>query len=115
MGRVLSRREVMSRYPGLPTEGLSGAAVFCDGQMYNAPRLVLSFVRSAVECGAVAANHLEATKFLRSGSRVHGLDSGDVLGGRGNCAFLDGHVAAHPRSETFPLAWPRGKVSGPIP
>lgn len=45
----------------------------------------------------------------------HHAPSGDVLGGRGNCAFLDGHVAAHPRSETFPLAWPRGKVSGPIP
>lgn len=31
---------------------------------------------------------------------------GDKLAGRGDCVFLDGHVAAHPRSETFPLAWP---------
>ncbi len=37
----------------------------------------------------------------------HHAPSGDKLAGRGNCAFLDGHVGAHYRSETFPLAWPR--------
>lgn len=36
----------------------------------------------------------------------HHAPSQDPLGGKGNCAFLDGHVDAHPRSETFPLAWP---------
>jgi prepilin-type N-terminal cleavage/methylation domain-containing protein/prepilin-type processing-associated H-X9-DG protein len=36
----------------------------------------------------------------------HHAPSGDPLGGKGNCAFLDGHVEAHPRAETFPLAWP---------
>ena len=36
----------------------------------------------------------------------HHAPSGDPLGGRGNCAFLDGHVEAHPREETFPLSWP---------
>ena len=37
----------------------------------------------------------------------HHAPSGDPLGGKGNCAFLDGHVDAHSREETFPLAWPR--------
>lgn len=37
----------------------------------------------------------------------HHAPSGDKLGGKGNCAFLDGHVASHWREETFPLAWPR--------
>lgn len=36
----------------------------------------------------------------------HNAPSGDPLLGRGNCAFLDGHVDAHYRAETFPLAWP---------
>jgi prepilin-type N-terminal cleavage/methylation domain-containing protein/prepilin-type processing-associated H-X9-DG protein len=36
----------------------------------------------------------------------HHAPSGNQLGGRGNCAFLDGHVGAHFRAETFPLAWP---------
>jgi len=37
----------------------------------------------------------------------HHAPSGDKLGGRGNCAFLDGHIDAHQRSETFYLAWPK--------
>jgi prepilin-type N-terminal cleavage/methylation domain-containing protein/prepilin-type processing-associated H-X9-DG protein len=37
----------------------------------------------------------------------HHAPSGDKLGGKGNCAFLDGHVDAHYRSETFYLAWPK--------
>ena len=37
----------------------------------------------------------------------HHAPSGDKLGGKGNCAFLDGHVDAHYRRETFYLAWPR--------
>jgi prepilin-type N-terminal cleavage/methylation domain-containing protein/prepilin-type processing-associated H-X9-DG protein len=40
-------------------------------------------------------------------SGFHHAPSGDKLGGRGNCAFLDGHVSDHPRSETFYLAYPR--------
>jgi prepilin-type N-terminal cleavage/methylation domain-containing protein/prepilin-type processing-associated H-X9-DG protein len=36
----------------------------------------------------------------------HHAPSGDPLGGKGNCAFLDGHVDAYPREETFLLAWP---------
>jgi prepilin-type N-terminal cleavage/methylation domain-containing protein/prepilin-type processing-associated H-X9-DG protein len=37
----------------------------------------------------------------------HHAPSGNRLGGRGNCAFLDGHVNAHFRRETFFLAWPK--------
>lgn len=37
----------------------------------------------------------------------HHAPSGNKLGGRGTCAFLDGHVSAHFRSETFFLAWPK--------
>lgn len=37
----------------------------------------------------------------------HNAPTGDLLKGRGNCAFLDGHVDAHARAETFPLAYPR--------
>jgi prepilin-type processing-associated H-X9-DG protein len=37
----------------------------------------------------------------------HHAPTGNKLGGRGNCAFLDGHVDSHYRKETFYLAWPR--------
>jgi len=39
----------------------------------------------------------------------HHAPSGNKLAGKGNCAFLDGHVAAHSRLDTFGLAWPHGK------
>ncbi|TKJ39647.1 MAG: hypothetical protein CEE38_01815 [Planctomycetes bacterium B3_Pla] len=37
----------------------------------------------------------------------HHAPTGNKLGGRGNCAFLDGHVEAHYRRETFYLSWPK--------
>ena len=37
----------------------------------------------------------------------HHAPSGNKLGGRGNCAFLDGHIDSHYRRETFYLAWPK--------
>ena len=37
----------------------------------------------------------------------HHAPTGNKLGGRGNCAFLDGHVDSHYRRETFFLAWPK--------
>jgi prepilin-type N-terminal cleavage/methylation domain-containing protein/prepilin-type processing-associated H-X9-DG protein len=45
--------------------------------------------------------------FLNVIAGYHHAPSGDRFRGRGNCAFLDGHVAAHSRSETFPLMWPQ--------
>jgi prepilin-type N-terminal cleavage/methylation domain-containing protein/prepilin-type processing-associated H-X9-DG protein len=37
----------------------------------------------------------------------HHAPTGNKLGGRGNCAFLDGHIDSHYRRETFYLAWPK--------
>ena len=37
----------------------------------------------------------------------HNAPASDLLAGRGNCAMLDGHVDAYPRSETFVHAYPR--------
>ncbi|MFQ5719243.1 MAG: FAD-dependent oxidoreductase [Acidobacteriota bacterium] len=82
--RMLSRAECLDRFPLLDAAGLTGAAVFHDGQMYNPPRLALSFLRSAVEAGARAANYVEATGFLRRGKTITGIqamdrESGDTL------------------------------------
>jgi glycerol-3-phosphate dehydrogenase len=80
-GRFLTRREVLDIFPGLETEGLTGGALFCDGQMYNPPRLALSFLRAAADAGAEAANYLEVTHFLRKGRRVAGVGVRDNLTG----------------------------------
>ncbi|HEX6103979.1 MAG TPA: glycerol-3-phosphate dehydrogenase/oxidase [Gemmatimonadales bacterium] len=78
---LVSRRTVLEWFPGLPTQRLTGAGVFYDGQMYNPPRLVWAFVRSAIKAGAVAANYCEVTGFLRRDRRVTGVVVEDRLGG----------------------------------
>ncbi len=40
-------------------------------------------------------------------SGFHNAPSSNLLGGKGNCAILDGHVEAFTRAETFPHAYPR--------
>jgi glycerol-3-phosphate dehydrogenase len=80
-GRLTSRHECLELFPALQERGLTGGAIFHDGQMYNPPRLALSYLRSAVEHGASAANYVEVTQFLRRGDRIHGVRARDVLGG----------------------------------
>ncbi|HEU4618307.1 MAG TPA: glycerol-3-phosphate dehydrogenase/oxidase [Gammaproteobacteria bacterium] len=82
--RFLGPRDVVGLFPGIGDEGLSGAAVFYDGQMYNPTRLVLAFVRSAVENGAVAVNYAQAEQLLRAdetviGARVRDEVTGDAI------------------------------------
>jgi glycerol-3-phosphate dehydrogenase len=79
--RFLSRESVRSLFPGLDGQEVSGAAVFCDGQMYNPPRLALAFIRSAATAGADVANYVKAVKFLKKGNRVCGAQVRDALTG----------------------------------
>jgi glycerol-3-phosphate dehydrogenase len=80
-GRLLSRQECLALFPDLDPKGLTGAVLFYDGQMYNPPRLVLSYLWSAVQAGAQVANYLEATDFLQTGNRIYGIVGRDVLSG----------------------------------
>ncbi len=79
--RFLGREETLSAFPLLVRKGLTGAAVFEDGQMYNPPRLVLAFIAAAEERGAVVANYVEAERLLRKGSRVIGVVARDRISG----------------------------------
>lgn len=80
-GKLLSRGACLDLYPDLDTPELTGGALFHDGQMYNPTRLALSFLRSAVEHGAVCANYAEATGLLQHGGRVVGVEVADRHGG----------------------------------
>lgn len=89
-GRFISRQEVLELFPGIEEKGLTGGAVFCDGQIYNPPRLATSFLRSAVNRGADAANYVQATDLLKKGNRVFGVNAQDVL--TGNTFHIRGKV-----------------------
>jgi glycerol-3-phosphate dehydrogenase len=77
----LSKAEVLEEYPGLNPRNLTGAVVFCDGQIYNPPRLVLSYLRSAAQQGLHAANYLEAVDYVRKDRAVQGVVVQDRLTG----------------------------------
>ena len=80
-GRVISSPECQQLLPGIPSQGLSGAAIFYDAQVYNSERLTLAFLRSAVEKGAKIANYVKVTDFLNQGKQIEGVQVEDVLGG----------------------------------
>ena len=80
--RVISRDECLEHNPWLDPLGVTGAMIWHDCQMYNTDRVNLSFLLSATDAGAVAANYVEARSFLRSGDRVVGISARDVLGGQ---------------------------------
>ncbi|MDD5556767.1 MAG: glycerol-3-phosphate dehydrogenase/oxidase [bacterium] len=80
-GRILSRAEVLELLPGVAREGLTGGALWHDCQTHNSERLLLSFILSAADEGACAANYVEATGFIASGGRVLGARAADRLGG----------------------------------
>ncbi len=80
-GSAMSRDEVMKMFPGTATEGLTGAAVLNDGQIYNSPRLSLAFLRAAISKGAVALNYMAAKQLLRDGKQVKGCAVEDQLTG----------------------------------
>lgn len=79
--RLVSRATALNWFPDLDPHGLTGAGVFWDGQMYNPPRLVWAFVRSAAGAGAMVANHCEATAVLHRQGRVTGVSVLDRLSG----------------------------------
>ena len=77
----LSRDEVLQEYPGLDGRKLTGGVVFCDGQIYNPPRLVLSYIAAAAREGLEAANYVEAVDYIRDRSGVKGVVAHDRLTG----------------------------------
>jgi glycerol-3-phosphate dehydrogenase len=81
-GRVLSAADIAARVPGLPTEGLSGGALWTDAQVASSERLVLAFLHSAAAEGAAVANYVAATALTREpGGRVTGALCRDGIGG----------------------------------
>ena len=75
--KFFSKREVLDDYPDLEQHKLTGAAMFYDAQMYNPTRLVLAFIKSAIDKGARVANYVEATGLTKDGKRVSGVKAID--------------------------------------
>lgn len=75
----ISRKEIINMFPGIDQEKLTGGMLFHDGQMYNPHRVVLSFIHSAVDAGADAANYVEVNDLLIRKERIYGVKARDML------------------------------------
>jgi len=80
-GHLVTKDQMKQIVPGIEETNLNGGAVWYDCQVHNSERLLMSFLRSAVSRGAVAANYLEMTHFNIEDSRVKGIAVCDVLSG----------------------------------
>jgi glycerol-3-phosphate dehydrogenase len=80
-GRIISKDECLRLLPGVERDGLTGGAIFYDGQVANAERLILSVARSAAMAGAHMANYVEVTGLLAVKGRLAGVRATDVLTG----------------------------------
>jgi glycerol-3-phosphate dehydrogenase len=80
-GFLLTRDQILTRFPHLEHAGLTGAGVFYDGQMINPPRAVLAVIRAAATLGAVVANYCEARQLIMRDGRVMGARVQDLLQG----------------------------------
>jgi glycerol-3-phosphate dehydrogenase len=79
MGKVISKSQCMDLLPGIDSARVTGAALWTDAQVYNSERFVLSFVLSAYQRGAQAANYIKVTDFLKKGNRIYGVKALDLL------------------------------------
>ncbi len=80
--RVISRQECLRLIPTLRREGISGGAVWYDGQILNTERLTLTYILGSVLRGAQAANYVCVTELIRESSRITGVKAVDMLTGR---------------------------------
>jgi len=77
----LSAEEVLEHAPTLDAEGLRGGVIYHDGQFDDA-RLAINLAQTAIEHGALLLNYFEVTGFVKTNSRITGVNVKDKLSGK---------------------------------
>lgn len=77
--RIVSKDELLQLNPVVAPDGVTGGAIWYDYQMLSTDRVTLSFLLSAVDAGACAANYVQAGRFLKQGDRITGVRAEDRL------------------------------------
>jgi glycerol-3-phosphate dehydrogenase len=79
--QVLSRVRTVRRFTGVGTDGLTGAAVFTDGQVELAERLCVEVAVDAHDAGATIRTHTRVEAPVLQDGRVIGVRWRDLLTG----------------------------------
>jgi len=80
-GRLIPPEKLKEYVPGYDVHNFSGGVVWHDCQCYNTERLGLSYLLSAADAGADAANYVECTAFLGDAQKVAGIQAKDCFTG----------------------------------
>ena len=80
--RIVSTEETTTCFDGFEARDLTGGALWYDAQVPDIERLVLAFLRSAVDRGATAANYVRARRLIVENGAVAGAHLTDQLTGR---------------------------------
>ena len=68
--KILSKKDVLERFTGMAEKGLSGAALFTDGQLEYAERLCVELAVAAADAGAVILNHHKVVHMMKTENNV---------------------------------------------
>lgn len=79
--RMLSADDAVARAPGLERDGLTGAALYYDGQVEYAERLAVENAVDAVDNGATVLTYCRVDGLTFEGKRVTGARFTDLLDG----------------------------------
>ena len=71
--RILNKKAVQDRFKGIASAGLSGAALFTDGQVEYAERLCTELAVAAADAGAEIFIHSRVIDILKENGRVVGV------------------------------------------
>ena len=78
--RILGKKAVTKRFTGMAKVGLSGAALFTDGQVEYAERLCTELAIAAAEAGAQIYLHSRVTEIILQDGRVVGVKATNSAG-----------------------------------
>jgi glycerol-3-phosphate dehydrogenase len=79
--RSIKAADALALEPRLKADGLSGAILYFDCQMYSPERLGLECLIDAAGHGASIANYAEVIGFKRDGMNIAGIDVRDTISG----------------------------------
>ncbi|MFV2081435.1 MAG: FAD-dependent oxidoreductase [bacterium] len=78
--RLLGRKKALGRFPMLHAKGLKAGVLYYDGQ-FNDARMSVCIALTAAQHGAVIANHVCVTDFIREEGKVAGVLVNDSVSG----------------------------------
>jgi glycerol-3-phosphate dehydrogenase len=78
-GTIISSAACVQMIPHIESKKLRGGAIWYDGQMLSADRLLLECVMDAAEAGANVANYVRVDNLLQSHAKILGVQATDVI------------------------------------